>query len=939
MSFAEADECRVPTGNNRKIARRVGFRLQYFASITVAESGPGRKSSQKPPTICRTTEVATANHDFYCIGEKGRVLYTALPISVWENTTFSSQFNEKSAYLPRNLKEKTRLVNSRYYKSVYLLPKPLILIPEDLCITTSFKYEYLSAKFTSEWEKAVPCRQLPAVLSTSWHGRGRAGALSLQPKKPFPKYTTSLSTRSNFTPRPLLQPSSTPDPPVPTLPAPLRQALQAHSAQRPSLPGAARCFLSALTGHGLPSLSQSQRWMAQGSCVCPLRAQCPQRSSRPRCHKAAAACPGLGARSPQSPSPGPTAPRGPTPTAAWLGLTLPAAASRLLLRHPLAPGRGGAGSGRGRGGAGRGRAEPATGWGLLPTRGRSPLGLRPTAPPPERGLLPRARPHRDGAWSRSRRSPPATRLAQEGNRTPGPPPGNVPCDLTPGLPPAATARGAPRATEGNMSLTITLADGASSVANGGSGQVGRLCVLLPGPPEHIQLQEGGEDEGGLYQPPLSRPGGTLGTAGTAEQQMAQLKRRIEVTEEGMTKVMDMLQEMLTTICSLKTTVEGFERELHLLKDSFHKSGLEEMQERSVQQDEYSHILQSILDQLVEVRQELCRSSLRRTPTGEKPSSRELSPEASQELGHEASCRLSWMLEQHETAETHVSHHENQLQQCAESMTLEDIAVRLEKVPSEIKHWQDGGDKGLDFGREVLGQVRQLQKQCTRLQEAAERLWGGTKDTQKAGRAALKTKASQEELQHAMVQFSEMMQDLLQRMSQMDQNTQNALEKLLNEMDSKLDHVALAPLQAQLEQVRELIQQCLCQGSCNAGHAAGFKRQLSGPAKCISCNRPLAMAPAPPLVTIRKTCQLLQPQPASASNCLAQQLPESVSASHLEAMKKPQARTRHTTEKTARIPKYGSHYVSPYSRAAMQMKTSSPRGRWQTAMGSSRTSGV
>lgn len=34
--------------------------------------------------------------------------------------------------------------------------------------------------------------------------------------------------------------------------------------------------------------------------------------------------------------------------------------------------------------------------------------------------------------------------------------------------------------------------------------------------------------------------------------------------------MDMLQEMLTTICSLKTTVEGFEGELHLLKDNFHK---------------------------------------------------------------------------------------------------------------------------------------------------------------------------------------------------------------------------------------------------------------------------------------------------------------------------------------------------------------------------------
>ncbi|XP_061214137.1 uncharacterized protein C16orf96 homolog [Neopsephotus bourkii] len=582
------------------------------------------------------------------------------------------------------------------------------------------------------------------------------------------------------------------------------------------------------------------------------------------------------------------------------------------------------------------------------------------------------------------------------------------------MPPAATARGPPRATEGNMSLTITLADVASSVANGGSTQVGRLCVLLPGPPGHIRLQEGGQEEAGLSQPPVGRPGETLDTAGTEEQQMAQLNRRIEVVEEGMTKVMDMLQDVLTSICSLKTTFKGFEEELHLLKNNFHKAGLEEMQEVSVQQDEYSHILQSILDQLVEVRQELCWNSLHRMPTGEKPSSWELSPEASQELGQEASCRLSWMLEQHETVKT----------------------------------------PGLDFGREMLGQVRQLQKQCTRLQEAAEQLWGDNEDTQKAEKAALKTKANQEELQHAMVQLSEMMQNLLHRMSQMDQDTQNALEKLLNEMDSKLDHAALAPLQEQLEQVRGLIQQCLCQGPCNAGRAAGFKRQLSGPAKCISCNGLLAMAPAPPLVTIRKTSQFLQPQPASTSNCLVQQLPErasqgpgssarllststslitvcpcghpadficnnrevdilgtngviykgrlnslgtnrtatmgkdfprrgsalgqrmssgqavqphecptvstwdgavplcgksisshsspcanSASASHLETTKSPQARTRHTTEKTVHIPKYGSHYVSPYSRAAMQMKTSSLGGRRQTAMGRGSTSGI
>lgn len=61
--------------------------------------------------------------------------------------------------------------------------------------------------------------------------------------------------------------------------------------------------------------------------------------------------------------------------------------------------------------------------------------------------------------------------------------------------------------------------------------------------------------------------------------------------------------------------------------------------------------------------------------------------------------------------------------------------------------------------------------------------------QKADKAVLETKASQEELQHAMVHLSEMMQDLLQRMSLLDQNRRKALEKLLSEMDSK---VAVSP---------------------------------------------------------------------------------------------------------------------------------------------------
>ncbi|XP_075292163.1 uncharacterized protein LOC142363179 [Opisthocomus hoazin] len=154
--------------------------------------------------------------------------------------------------------------------------------------------------------------------------------------------------------------------------------------------------------------------------------------------------------------------------------------------------------------------------------------------------------------------------------------------------------------------------------------------------------------------------------------------------------------------------------------------------------------------------------------------------------------------------------------------------------------------GAGFQQEVLGQVGKLQEQCTRLQEAAE--WGDTEDTQKADQAVLETKVSQEELQRAVVQLSEMMKDLLQRMSLLDRDRQKALEKILSEMDPKLDRVVLAPLQTQPEQGWRLTQQCLCQGPCcGANHTTGFKRRgLLGP---------IPSHPIPP-------CPLLSPSPSN-----------------------------------------------------------------------------
>ncbi|XP_025921005.1 uncharacterized protein C16orf96-like [Apteryx rowi] len=112
----------------------------------------------------------------------------------------------------------------------------------------------------------------------------------------------------------------------------------------------------------------------------------------------------------------------------------------------------------------------------------------------------------------------------------------------------------------------------------------------------------------------------------------------------------------------------------------------------------------------------------------------------------------------------------------------------------------------------------------------------------------------------------MMHDLLQKMSLQDQDWQKALEKLVSDMDSKLDHMVLDPLRAQLERVWKFTKKYLCQGPpFNANSAAGFKRQLFERVKCISCDRPVTMAPRPHLVTVRKANVLVQPRPASANS--------------------------------------------------------------------------
>ncbi|CAM2099550.1 uncharacterized protein C16orf96 homolog [Caretta caretta] len=387
-------------------------------------------------------------------------------------------------------------------------------------------------------------------------------------------------------------------------------------------------------------------------------------------------------------------------------------------------------------------------------------------------------------------------------------------------------------------------------------------------------------------------------------QMMQLKKKMEMNEEGMTKAMNTLQDLLTNIYSLQSTVNSFQEELGVLKDNFQQVGMDEMRERLTQLDQQSQLIQAILDRLDKMQVQLISfpeqvdivqwSSLFDSLADKSPSDPVPSLDSKRDTVREALGKLCQLPEKHEALGTRISLLESELKQQVDHLAklgiADDVAADLERMKNEISSLQSKEDKGSEFQRDLQAQVQKLKEQYEKLQKASERLLSSMGDFQnlrmmvqqldlnkadkalleqemnvKADKSALEAMVNHGELQSATTQLNEMMQDLLQKMSLQDNDWQKALEKLFSDVDSKLDHMALDPLRKQLEEVWKFIKKYLSEGPrFDADSAAGFKRQLFERVKCISCDRPVAMMTGPHLVTVRKANLLSRPRPASAN---------------------------------------------------------------------------
>ncbi|XP_042308283.1 glutamine-rich protein 2 isoform X5 [Sceloporus undulatus] len=123
---------------------------------------------------------------------------------------------------------------------------------------------------------------------------------------------------------------------------------------------------------------------------------------------------------------------------------------------------------------------------------------------------------------------------------------------------------------------------------------------------------------------------------------------------------------------------------------------------------------------------------------------------------------------------------------------------------------------------------------------------------KADKTALAAKVSRTQFDATTEQLHKMMQELLNKMAGQEQDWQKMLDKLLIEMDSKLDRLELDPFRQQLEErwkdIRKQLKQRVPQDE--GDEAAGIRRRLLAHFHCISCDRPLEMVvPGPHITTL------------------------------------------------------------------------------------------
>ncbi|XP_030064064.1 LOW QUALITY PROTEIN: glutamine-rich protein 2 [Microcaecilia unicolor] len=182
------------------------------------------------------------------------------------------------------------------------------------------------------------------------------------------------------------------------------------------------------------------------------------------------------------------------------------------------------------------------------------------------------------------------------------------------------------------------------------------------------------------------------------------------------------------------------------------------------------------------------------------------------------------------------------------------------VQEVILQLQDECEKLNSTTRHLIDDHNEKQKQIDLLYQSLEKLDMKKADKEqmdiefdsKATKNALESKVSRTQFDTTAEQLNLMIQELLNKVTGQEQDWQKVVDKISNEMETKLDRMELDPFRKQLEDRWKSIRKQLKDRSptYELDDAAGIRKQLIARFHCISCDRPVDMAvPGPQILTI------------------------------------------------------------------------------------------
>ncbi|XP_012588455.1 PREDICTED: glutamine-rich protein 2 [Condylura cristata] len=337
------------------------------------------------------------------------------------------------------------------------------------------------------------------------------------------------------------------------------------------------------------------------------------------------------------------------------------------------------------------------------------------------------------------------------------------------------------------------------------------------------------------------------------QERAKLERIEKILESGdLERGKELKPDQLSLqLGLLRLTVSDIEKELAELRESQERG--KATMENSV--SEASLYLQGQLDKLRTIIENMLASSStllsmsmvpQKTLIAQSPG--EVNPKAacpacSLDLGHQ----VSLLVQRYEQLQDMVSSLAASRPSKKAKLQGQDEEL-LGHVQSAILQVQGDCEKLNITTSSLIEDHRQKQKDIDVLYQGIEKLQKEKANREhldmeigvKADKSALAAKVSRVQFDATTEQLNHMMQELVAKMSGQEQDWQKMVDKLLLEMDSKLDRLELDPVKQLLEDRWKSLRQQLKERSplYQADEAAAMRRQLLVHFHCLSCDRPL-----------------------------------------------------------------------------------------------------